>query len=86
MKTDFNSEKLKRTVRYNVTLPYLHPAQKEVAKSKKRFRVLVAGRRFGKTRLGTLLCLAKAMEGKNAWWVAPTYSMAIFFETTVFSI
>lgn len=77
MKTDFNSKKLTRTVRYDVTLPYLHPAQAQVAKSKKRFRVLVAGRRFGKTRLGTLLCLAKAMEGKNAWWVAPTYAMAM---------
>ena len=58
-------------------LPKLHPAQLEVAKSKARFRILVAGRRFGKTRLGTLLCLAKAMEGKNAWWVAPTYAMAL---------
>ena len=68
---------LSRVYKTKYKLPKLHPAQLEVAKSKARFRILVAGRRFGKTRLGTLLCLAKAMEGKNAWWVAPTYAMAL---------
>ena len=68
---------ISRVYRTKYKLPKLHPAQLEVAKSKARFRILVAGRRFGKTRLGTLLCLAKAMEGKNAWWVAPTYAMAL---------
>jgi len=68
---------ISRVYKTKYKLPKLHPAQLEVAKSKARFRILVAGRRFGKTRLGTLLCLAKAMEGKNAWWVAPTYAMAL---------
>ena len=68
---------ISRVYKTKYKLPKLHPAQLEVAKSKARFRILVAGRRFGKTRLGTLLCLAKAMEGRNAWWVAPTYAMAL---------
>lgn len=68
---------LSRTYKTKYVLPKLHPAQLTVAQSKARFRILVAGRRFGKTRLGTTLCLAKAMEGKNAWWVAPTYAMAL---------
>ena len=68
---------ISRVYKTKYKLHKLHPAQLEVAKSKARFRILVAGRRFGKTRLGTLLCLAKAMEGKNAWWVAPTYAMAL---------
>ena len=57
---------LSRTYKTKYVLPKLHPAQLTVAQSKARFRILVAGRRFGKTRLGTTLCLAKAMEGKNA--------------------
>ena len=32
-------------------------SQLEVAKSKKRFKIVVAGRRFGKTKLGTALCI-----------------------------
>ena len=58
-------------------LPELHASQLEVAKSKKRFKIVVAGRRFGKTKLGTALCILTALEGKRAWWVAPTYAMAL---------
>lgn len=60
----------------NVTLPTLHPGQREVASHPARFKVLAAGRRWGKTRLGTLLCLDAALNGGRAWWVAPSYSMA----------
>jgi hypothetical protein len=43
-----------------------------------RFRVLVAGRRFGKTYLSTAELARSAMERKNSlsWYVAPTYRMA----------
>ena len=68
---------LSKPVRKQYRLPPLHPAQQLVALSNKRFRILVAGRRFGKTLLGTSLCIAKAMQGGNAWWVAPTYAMAL---------
>jgi len=61
---------------YKVLLPTLHSGQLGVASSSARFKVLVAGRRWGKTRLGVWLCIAKAMQGKKTWWVAPTYSMA----------
>jgi len=61
---------------YKVLLPKLHSGQLGVASSSARFKVLVAGRRWGKTRLGVWLCIAKAMQGKKTWWVAPTYSMA----------
>ncbi len=62
---------------FKVKMPELHSGQLNVATSKSRFKVLVAGRRWGKTRLGVWLCIAKAMQGKKAWWVAPTYSMAL---------
>ena len=45
--------------------------------SDKRFRVLVAGRRFGKTFLAlTELCQAAWGPGRAAWYVAPTYKQA----------
>jgi predicted phage terminase large subunit-like protein len=59
-----------------IRLPKLHSAQAEVAKDPTRFRVLVCGRRWGKTRLGSVLALRAGLEGKRVWWVAPTYSIS----------
>ena len=55
--------------------PDLHDGQKEVAQSKARFKVVVAGRRWGKTKLSLLACLDTAMKGGKVWFVAPTFSM-----------
>ena len=41
-----------------------------------RFKVVSAGRRFGKTRLAVAECLGAAREGKRAWWISPTYRMS----------
>ena len=43
-----------------------------------RFRVVVAGRRFGKTFLSTYELLKHALQSKsqNCWYVAPTYKAA----------
>jgi phage terminase large subunit-like protein len=61
----------------NIHLPPLHHGgQYEVAHDPARFKVLCCGRRWGKTRLGTLLCLAAALKGGRAWWVAPSYKVA----------
>jgi hypothetical protein len=59
-----------------VTLPPLHPGQREVANNVARFKVLAAGRRWRKTSLGTLMCLERALMGQRTWYVAPTYKMA----------
>jgi hypothetical protein len=56
----------------------LHFGQAEVSRSPARFRVLVAGRRFGKTHLSKVEII-KACRGKGKrtiWYVAPTFSMA----------
>jgi hypothetical protein len=63
-----------------VKFPPLHPAQAEVAKALQgdvRFGVLAAGRRFGKTHGGVLLCLQDAINGGRAWWTAPDYKRAV---------
>lgn len=53
-----------------------HPGQREIHEHPARFKVLAAGRRWGKTRLGVFECLDTASKGGRAWWVAPTYKMA----------
>lgn len=39
-----------------------------------RFKVVAAGRRFGKTKFGAVMCVITALKGKRAWWVAPSYA------------
>ena len=60
-----------------IFLPELHEKQIEIVENQSGFKVLSAGRRWGKTLLGCWLCIAYALEGKRAWWVAPTYTMAL---------
>lgn len=57
---------------------HLSPAQEEIAKCTKRFRVVNCGRRFGKTTLSVLEIIAKAYatkEGSIAY-IAPTIQQA----------
>jgi len=56
----------------------LRPAQGEVFSAKNRFRVLVAGRRFGKSYLSCIELFTKALErpGETFFYCAPTYRMA----------
>jgi hypothetical protein len=53
-----------------------HIGQAEVHNSNARFKVLSAGRRWGKTRLGVMECMQAAFEGGRSWWVAPSYKLA----------
>src|SRR5689334_17291781 len=55
----------------------LRSAQMKVFTCEKRFRVLVAGRRFGKTYLALLeLLRAACARNRIVWYVAPTYKQA----------
>lgn len=54
----------------------LHPAQTVVHSDPARFRVVNAGRRWGKTRLGVMECLDVSLASGRAWWVAPSYKIA----------
>jgi hypothetical protein len=55
----------------------LKAPQREVFLSPHRFRVLVAGRRFGKTYLANVeLLRAASGRGRTAWYLAPTYRQA----------
>ena len=55
----------------------LKPRQWQVFTCEKRWRVVVAGRRAGKTFLAlTELCQAAWAPGRTVWYVAPTYKQA----------
>lgn len=55
----------------------LSNAQKQVADDNHRWRVVVAGRRFGKTHLAIReLAYHARMPNKDVWYVAPSYKMA----------
>lgn len=64
-------------MRLTVELPTLHRAQKAVLDGLPRFGVLAAGRRWGKSLLGTELCVKAALEGRRAWWVGPDFPTAM---------
>ena len=55
-----------------------HTAQREVMSDDHRFRVLAAGRRFGKTQLSAVEALRHCLSRTNAtvWWVAPSFEMS----------
>jgi hypothetical protein len=55
----------------------LHSAQLVVYNNPARFRVLVAGRRFGKTQLALIeMFIAAQKKGATVWYIAPSYRQA----------
>ena len=55
----------------------LSEAQKTIARDNHRFKVVIAGRRFGKTHLAIReLCKAARIPDRQVWLVAPTYRQA----------
>jgi hypothetical protein len=56
---------------------FLHQGQMRVFQSKHRFRVVVAGRRWGKTELAKTSIIKYArIKNRLIWYVAPSYRMA----------
>jgi hypothetical protein len=51
----------------------LHPAQREVLRSLRRFSVLEIGRRWGKTTFGQQMAMEATINGRTVGWFAPSY-------------
>lgn len=61
----------------SIQLPPLHPQQRIIDRDPRRFKVLVIGRRFGKTTYGVRKCVKYALQtGYTYWWIGPTYPVA----------
>ena len=56
----------------------LHPAQLEIFNSNARFKIVAAGRRFGKSRLAAWILLIKALQSKSkdVFYVGPTFQQS----------
>jgi len=56
----------------------LHDAQMQIFKSKARFKVVSAGRRFGKSRLAAWVLLINALQSnsKDVFYVGPTFQQS----------
>ena len=65
-----------------------HQAQWKVLNSDKRFKVLMCGRRFGKSLISQAISIKEAAEyGNNVAYITPTYLLSkIFFGTIVDSL
>lgn len=52
----------------------INAARKEILRNPARFKVIVAGRRWGKTVLALMwLCLGDILPNERRWFIAPTY-------------
>jgi hypothetical protein len=62
-------------------LPQPHTNQQKILDSQSRFRVVMCGRRFGKSELSQIEIITNALLGKNVAYITPTYQLArVFFE------
>ena len=65
-------------------LPQPHTNQQRILDSQSRFRVVMCGRRFGKSELSQIEIITNALVGKNVAYITPTYQLArVFFEKLI---
>ena len=60
-----------------VRLHRLHPGQKRIVDDPRRFKVVMCGRRFGKTALGIRVACDGGIAGEPVGWFAPSYKYAL---------
>lgn len=62
-----------------IVIPELHVNQQEIIDSPARFRVVMCGRRFGKSELAQLEIIFEAIKGNAVAYITPTYQLAKTF-------
>jgi hypothetical protein len=60
-----------------VVLARRHPGQQEIVMHPARFKVVMCGRRFGKTALGVREACDAALAGQPVGWFSPTYKYVL---------
>lgn len=63
-------------MRSDIILPGLHTGQQLVLQEAKRYNWLIAGRRWRKTSLATVISILAALNGMRVIWGAPTYKQS----------
>jgi len=62
-----------------IVIPELHENQQAIMDCPARFRVVMCGRRFGKSELAQLEIIFEAMKGNAVAYITPTYQLAKTF-------
>ena len=71
------SDEIREQFRPPANTLFLHARQMEVYNNRCRFKVVVAGRRWGKTQLAKISLIKYARKPRRLiWYVAPSYRMA----------
>lgn len=64
-----------------IILPKPHKNQAKVLNSNARFKVLMSGRRWGKSLICQVITFLEAVKGKRVAYITPTYQLAkVFFD------
>lgn len=68
----------------DIILPELHENQQLIFDCESRFRVVMCGRRFGKSELSQVEMIINALIGKRVAYITPTYQLAkTFFDKLI---
>jgi hypothetical protein len=59
----------------DIILPRPHPAQQEVLDCDARFKVMMCGRRFGKTLIAMVICIQKMLNGEAVAYCVPEFGL-----------
>jgi hypothetical protein len=63
----------------DIKLPKPHPAQKQVLDSEARFRVMMCGRRFGKSLISQNISIETGLKRQHVAYITPTYQLGKMF-------
>jgi hypothetical protein len=67
-----------------IQLPEPHQNQQLILDSDSRFRVVMCGRRFGKSELSQVEMISSALQGMSVSYITPTYNLArTFFDKLI---
>ena len=70
-----------------ILLPEPHINQQAILDSPARFRVVMCGRRFGKSEIAQVVISMAALRGESVAYITPTYQLAkVFFAKLIKAI
>lgn len=69
-----------------IQLPKPHIGQQEVIDSSSRFKVLMCGRRWGKTLVAMIICITKMLKGERVAYITPQFQLGKDFFKELLSL
>ena len=64
------------TKQIEIVLPERHPGQQQIADSEARFKVVMCGRQWGKTKEGITTACEGIIRGEKWGWFSPSYKFS----------